>query len=191
MSDLKSQLGTLLSKAAPKAAAPEPSKEPISIDCAVTTLPEPPRKLDALITTPVNPQPTSKPWEPAIPVAEPMTPKPPEIDDFKIARQRIYDAAKNLEAQVDALLKLTYGDDLMGKAMRDRVYTILWELETLMPELKQLSQFDVLYGGIKEREKPEEYRARDNHAVNTNPQAAVTTYEPPSATALWARNAQK
>lgn len=200
MSDIKSQLGNLLNKPAAKVAAPESLKEPVP-----TVMPEPiptAREIDKLISTPVQPncggcmQAMTKTkqggWicnpcrEKALVMMagrtpEPVTAEPPtpvEVTQFDTARRKLFADLRAAKASCDALQKLTFNCDDMGKAVANRLELAIFEALVLHPELDkdvELPSGEAI---------PAEYRLGLSRTPRGS-QDAITGYESPSAIATW------
>lgn len=179
---IKSQLGILLGKAAPKAAIPEPSKDPINVDGGVTTEPPKPtpvtdRELDRIVSAPIQEsKPKTAAWEPSIPTqeAKPATlPETPEVFEWDIQRAVFYAHIRDAKIAIDKVVKLT--DDYIDRGWQTKLGEILYELKMLHPKVVDAAT---------EIPKPDSYLARENRTPRGG-QEAITGYESPESKATW------
>ena len=102
---------------------------------------------------------------------------PAEVLVFDAARRKVYAELLQVKSSVDALLKLTFGADLMAKAVKDRVETAILEAKIANPEL----------GEIDLAHLPDEYRLVGANRTARMGNEALTNYERPDSKATWSR----
>jgi hypothetical protein len=115
--------------------------------------------------------------------AEAAPPAPAIATEFALRlqghRRAVLVAVKAQKAACDELLRIDSAD-YTAKQWRERAVTTIYEITALYDISEDIAP-----------EKPAQYIAAENHTTPVNQQGSITSYDPPSPTAIWTRNSAK